>query len=227
MIKNIALIFATEREASPFLSVLKNKKITKTPYAEFYEGNFINKKIIIAVSGVGKIKAALTTNALKEKFFINYIINIGYAGLLNKDITEKGGILIAIDAVQYDFDLSAVDNCPVGYQQDVDSVFLACDTNVIKLMKKSNFDVAFGRVASGDKFLSDKHDSDSLRSTFNADACDMELASILFVSKLNQISVSSIKIISDVVGNEDNYYNTGNIIKKAIDITVFLLNNLD
>lgn len=224
--KKPAFIFATENEAMPFLSSMQGTVIHSLPYCKIFEGIFAGTNILLAVSGIGKIKAALAANALIEKFSVTYIINLGYAGLLNKEILKKGGIFIATDSVQYDFDLSALDNCPAGYHQDIGMTFLECDKKMLSTVKKKNFNAAFGRVASGDRFLSSPLESEKLINEFSADVCDMELAAIMFTAKLHNIPVFAVKIISDVVGNEDDYYEAGDLIKKTVEIAVFVLNNI-
>ena len=53
----------------------------------------------------GKVNSARTAQILIDNFNLDYIINIGVAGGINKDL-QIGDIVVGKALVQYDFDLT-------------------------------------------------------------------------------------------------------------------------
>ena len=54
-----------------------------------------------------------------------------------------------------------------------------------------------GTIASGDQFICDSGKKEYIKSTFNAIACDMEIASMAYVCYINNVPFCACKAISD------------------------------
>ena len=92
----IGLVFATYIEAEPFIIGLNLKQKEKKPFP-IYE----NEKIILTLTGIGKINSAVATTLLINKYELAILLNLGAAG----STTEKykiGDILHIKNCVEYD-----------------------------------------------------------------------------------------------------------------------------
>ena len=56
-----AFVFAMEKEATPLLNIIKVTSKETVAKKTIYHAEFKNKKFIIAVSGIGKVNATVTT----------------------------------------------------------------------------------------------------------------------------------------------------------------------
>lgn len=188
----IGIVVALESEAKSFFEIIENKSPVSISGKKGFIGKVENKDIIILISGIGKVNAALTTQIIIDKYSPDYILNFGTAGGMNN--TAKIMQYYLIDkCCQYDFDVSELDGVPVGYIQDYDCVYFNC------YIEKNNF-LPLGTVASGDRFNNDLKDI----KTINDIPCnlrDMEGGAIGQVCTANNVKLVMIKGVSDVYGS--------------------------
>ena len=83
------------------------KKSTTVAGMEFVEGKLKGKYVVIVKCGVGKVNAGICADLLINHFGCSRIINTGVAGSLNNAI-NIGDIVVSVDAVQHDFDATAL-----------------------------------------------------------------------------------------------------------------------
>ncbi len=69
----------------------------------FHEGEWGGRRIVLALSRVGKVSAALTTALLLERFGVERVIFTGVAGALDPRL-RVGDVLIADRLLQHDMD---------------------------------------------------------------------------------------------------------------------------
>ena len=79
---------------------------------DFHVGKYCGNSIVLVISGIGKVNAAVCTQVLIDHFGVDYIINTGCAGAIHPEL-GIGDILISTDAVQHDMDVSALGD-PIG-----------------------------------------------------------------------------------------------------------------
>ena len=92
----IALIFATMTEAKPFVQGLVLDKTENAPFSVFEKG-----RIVLVISGIGKVNAAMATAYCCQTFHPSLICNLGAAGATN-DSFALGDILHVTEAIEYD-----------------------------------------------------------------------------------------------------------------------------
>jgi len=73
---------------------------------EFFRGKLYGCEIVLVKCGIGKVNAALCTQALIDKFAPEFVINTGVAGSMDAS-AGIGDIVVSTDLVQHDFDASA------------------------------------------------------------------------------------------------------------------------
>ncbi|MBO4356110.1 MAG: 5'-methylthioadenosine/adenosylhomocysteine nucleosidase [Clostridia bacterium] len=177
----------------------------------FHKGKIGENEVTAVVCGIGKVCAAAITQLLIDRFDADCIVNTGVAGGIG-DGLEVGDIVVSEDAVQYDFDLTAI-----GYAQgympclnqgkDNFSRFVA-DTKLTDDYLRSankclkNGKAVKGRILSGDRFVADNSLKNYLKSTFAGTAVEMEGAAIAQVCYLNKKPFTLVRAISDLANEE-------------------------
>ena len=168
---------------------------------EFLKGTISNSEIILVESGVGKVNSARTTQILIDKFDVDLIINVGSAATAS-DKLDIRDIVIGKKLVQHDFDITAFGH-PKGFISNVGQ-YLESDTNLIEKMKtiikeveNKEFKIVIGTIASGDIFCTEIGMKNKIKTKFDADAIEMEGASIAQVCKLDNVPFVVIRGISD------------------------------
>ena len=168
---------------------------------EFLKGTISNSEIILVESGVGKVNSARTTQILIDKFDVDLIINVGSAATASDEL-EIGDIVIGKKLVQHDFDITAFGH-PKGFISNVGQ-YLESDTNliekmetIIKEVENKEFKIVIGTIASGDIFCTEIGMKNKIKTKFDADAIEMEGASIAQVCKLDNVPFVVIRGISD------------------------------
>ena len=195
----IGIIVAMKEELDKLLIYLSNKKETNIKGINIYKGNINNTECIIALSGVGKVNAARTTQIIIDNYNINKIINIGVSGSCTKDL-NIGDIVIADKLYQYDFDITMF-NHNLGYVPLVGD-YIEIPNKIIKdFINKVNQKISIGPLASADRFVSNIKDKLELNNKFNDIACDMESSAIGQVCYLSKIDFLIIRSISDTLND--------------------------
>lgn len=197
----IGIIGAMELEIEQLKKAMTLENTTQKAGMDFYQGTLNDCPVVIVRCGIGKVNAAICTQILADLFQVSCVINTGVAGSLNATL-DIGDILVSVDALEHDMDVS-----PLGYEPGVIpqldcSVFRADEhlrTLALSCCQKVNPEIQVlpGRVVSGDQFIADKEVKDRLISFFHGDCAEMEGASIAHTSYLNGLPFVIIRAISD------------------------------
>lgn len=197
----IGIIGAMELEVNQLKQKMTLANTKKKAGMEFFEGTLNGCQVVIVRSGIGKVNAALCTQILADDFQITHVINTGVAGSLNATL-DIGDILVSTEALEHDFDVSAL-GYDLGVIPQMDcSIFKADETLqklAIEACKKVNPDinVLSGRVVSGDQFIAGKEIKNKLVTVFQGDCAEMEGASIAHGAYLNNLPFVVLRAISD------------------------------
>lgn len=199
--KKIGIIGAMELEVEQLKSALSNATTTEKAKMTFYEGTLGNTEVVIVRCGIGKVNAALCVQILADLFGVTHIINTGVAGSLNAAL-DIGDIVVSLDAVHHDMDVSPLGYAP-GIIPQMDESFFKADEKLVSLAVSScqkvnpDIHVKTGRVVSGDQFIAAADVKNRLIETFHGDCAEMEGASIAHGCYLNSIPFVIIRAISD------------------------------
>ena len=98
---------------------------------DFHVGKYCGNSIVLVISGIGKVNAAVCTQVLIDHFGVDYIINTGCAGAIHPEL-GIGDILISTDAVQHDMDVSALGD-PIGTIPRLAESYFRADEMLVKL----------------------------------------------------------------------------------------------
>jgi 5'-methylthioadenosine/S-adenosylhomocysteine nucleosidase len=154
-------------------------------------------------TGVGKVAAAMNTQAGIDRHNPAGIVFVGVSGALAPDLHVMDA-MIGTDAVQWDVDLTAFGSEP-GQLND-GRRFIRMDELGTRLALEAAQDLGVparpGRIASGDTFLADPNKSRWIRETFGADTVEMEGAAAAQVADDRGIPIVIIRVVSDSAGSE-------------------------
>lgn len=215
----IGIVVALKKEAEKTISLIKEVKITEIAQKKVYEGTLFDKKVVLILSGIGKVNAAIATQILIDKYNVEFIFNYGTAGGIDSSVKICSYYAVE-SACQFDFDLRDIDGVPLGYIQDFDTATFPANTHKIDFLEKK-------KLASADRFTESKKDTDDILS-LGCNLRDMEGGAIAEVCFANKTPLCIIKGVSDVVGSNSTsmqyYQNAKNIgdgfpeiIKKVIE----------
>ncbi len=204
--KTIGIIGAMAEEIAHLKEKLHQVTTVKAAGLEYFHGSYGGNNIVLVVSGIGKVNAAVCTQAMIDRFDVDCVINTGVAGGL-MDGLHIGDILISADAVQHDMDTSALGD-PVATIPRLSESYFPADAELIRLAQEAaaesdeEYQVVVGRVASGDQFIGTKAGKERIRSIVQGDCAEMEGAAIAHACWLNGTPFVVIRAISDDANEE-------------------------
>ncbi len=187
----IGIVVALEKEAVAVLPLIEEKKEKLLAGKKVIEGKLFNKDIVLIFSGIGKVSAALSTQALIDNYSLDYVFNFGSVGAVNQKIKVNQFYLVD-KCMQFDFDVREIDDVPLGYIQDYDRVFFETTKVEAKLEK-----VVLG---TSDKFTSKKEIIEEIIAC-GVDIRDMEGSAIAQTCTSNGIKLIVLKGVTDVYGS--------------------------
>ena len=200
----IGIIAAMEKEISTIKAAIENMETVKCGGIDFYIGKIGEKEIVAAQCGIGKVFAAMCAQAMILKFSPDCIINTGVAGSLTRELKILD-CMIADSVVQHDMDTSAIGD-EVGMISGINVVEIYTSRNVSELLmaaaEKCSVHIAYGKIATGDKFIAEDADRDRIRNVFRADCCEMEGGAIGQVCYVNKVPFGIVRTISDSFGED-------------------------
>ena len=204
--KKVGIIGAMDVE----IALLKESAVImsreKIAGMEFYSGTLGSSDVVIVKSGMGKVNAGICAQILITHFGVNEIINTGVAGSLNPDLNISS-LVIAVDCVQHDFDVSYINFAKGEIPYTGKFAFETNNKLRAEIMKAAKKFAPFrnvieGRICTGDQFIHDKSQKESIIKNFGGDCCDMESGAIAQVCYLNKIPFAIIRAISDSADSE-------------------------
>ena len=201
---DIGIICAMNVEVEGLSAAMTDKEVMHMSSIEFICGKIADKKVVMAVCGIGKVFAALCTQTMILGFSPDIIINSGIAGTLTGKLAI-GDAAIALKAVQHDIDTTALGDEP-GMIAGLNMVYVPTDENVTNQLAECvrglKIKCETGTIATGDQFINDSKKKAELVRKFGAIACEMEGGAIAQVCYVNKVPFSILRVISD--GGDDN-----------------------
>lgn len=197
----IGIIGAMDEEISVILSEMNNISEYNINNIKFYKGKIYDKDLVLVKSGIGMVNSSIITTLLIKEFDVNKILFSGVAGSLNKNI-NVGDIVIADSLVEYMFDATEF-----GYEigqipRMENSVFKSENLlNKIRDILK-NDSIFYGKILSGDKFVSNLEEKEKIGKKFDALAVDMESAAVAHCAYILGVEFAIIRSISDSLNSD-------------------------
>ena len=222
----IGIIVAMQSEAKNLKKDIVNPIIKRISNVEFTIGKIYDKDVCVAVSGIGKVLAAITTEAMILNFNPDFIISTGVAGGLDSSL-KIGDIAVANKLVQHDMDTTSLGDAK-GLISGINKVYFETDndlTNIIlKAIEDQNINYKLGIIASGDTFINGNK-GDVIKNEFNAISCEMESASVSLVCYQNNVKFACFRAISDN-GDDNSNNDYSDNLAKACEISNIIIKEI-
>lgn len=176
-----AVIGAMLPEIELLRSRLQDTTVHTVGAFTLYEGRLNGKRIILTLSGIGKVNAAVATTLAVQRFGADYVINTGSAGGLAGGLAV-GDVVIGSETAHHDVDVTAfgysrgqVPQLPARFSAD--PVLVEVARNAAQAFPLAT--VHSGLIVSGDRFIHDSGSAAAIRSDFpDVQAVEMEAAAI-------------------------------------------------
>lgn len=222
----IGIIVAMQSEAKNLIKDIVNPVVKSISNVEFTLGKIYGKDVCVAISGIGKVLAAITTEAMILNFNPNFIISTGVAGGLDTNL-KIGDVAVAKNLVQHDMDTTSLGDAK-GLISGINKVYFDTDTDltniIIKALDNQKVNYKIGTIASGDTFINGKK-GDTIKNEFNAISCEMESASVSLVCYQNNVKFACFRAISDN-GDENSNNDYSSNLTKACEISNIIIKEI-
>ncbi len=224
----ILVLCAMKEEVSEISVDIRNKERISYFGIPFYEGLLKGKKVLVGMTGVGKVMSAMVLQKLIDIYSPEAVIFAGIAGAVNPEL-EIGDIVVSEDCLQHDLDASSL-GFRIGEIPYTGMRIVKADKALFEAAmsyESRGVKLKAGRILTGDQFISEK--SEERRKFFTeqlgGDAVEMEGASVGFVSSMNNIPFVLVRIISDRAdGNAPS--NFGSFLHKSSEMIAEIVNHI-
>jgi adenosylhomocysteine nucleosidase len=216
------ILGAMPQEVALMMRSMTVHKTYEAGLRTFYEGEWGGQEIVLALSRVGKVSAAVTTLLMLERFGASHIIFTGVAGAVDPAL-RIGDVVIANSLIQHDMDASPLpafqrfeipllgktyfESEPEFHQRTASAATHYIDKQFaadVSEERRITFGITKpsvhrGIVASGDQFLADRVRTEELRNLIPGVLCtEMEGAAVAQVChEMGGVPSSVIRVISD------------------------------
>ena len=199
-VQTIAVVGAMEQEIELLRESMANVKHVSFGKFSAYEGELAGKRMVLVLSGIGKVNAAVSTSWVIHQFAPDCIINTGSAGGLGKGL-KVGDVVIGETVAHHDVDVTAF-GYVWGQVPQLPAVF-ASDANLIRQAEKAaqvfeGAAVTKGLIVSGDRFVHSSEGVAEIRNHFpEVKAVEMEAAAIAQTCHQLEVPFVIIRAVSD------------------------------
>lgn len=198
----IGLIAALPDEINAVSSRMSKVSTRTIAHVEFRSGHLGDEEIVIALSGVGKVSAAIASTLMCQLYQPSALISIGVAGGLCQD-QNIGDLVISNRIVQADYSTEFIDG--LAGRGKVFQAHPALIEQAKKAAEKSGLNWRLGDIATQDLFMADSEDYARLLGRFPDSACsEMEGGAVAQCARAFSIPALVIRTLSDVVAHEGN-----------------------
>jgi adenosylhomocysteine/aminodeoxyfutalosine nucleosidase len=197
---------AMPEEIAPILERVGDYTMTEVAGNKYYECSYAGHDLVIAYSKIGKVFSTLTAATMIEKFGAQKMLFSGVAGAISSDL-KVGDLIIGTRLCQHDLDITAFGH-PHGYVPE-GKQFVETDAELqtIGQMVADEMGVIVkkGVIATGDQFVADPVRKTFIETTFQADALEMEGASVTVVCDALDVPVFILRAISDAADMDASF----------------------
>lgn len=196
---------------------IEERKVQTIEGMPFVTGKLKGRHVVLALTGIGKVNAAMTATLLLEHFKPDEVLFTGIAGGINPDLLP-GDIVIAEKTAQHDLGRMTPDgmfnrgmrNPLTGIRNPV---FFPADSELLKLAEASGKRIKLdsikagstvripkiitGIVVTGDVFVASPSKKIELREKLRADAVEMEGAGVAQICWQHTVPYLVIRSLSD------------------------------
>lgn len=202
----VGIIVAIKDEKKALNSALNTVSEETFFKRNFVVGNLCGIRVVIGLSGVGKVNAAVTTAVMIHRYAPTWIVNSGIAGGLVKTM-EAGDLILASELLYHDANVVGL-GCRPGQLPGLPARFPA-DTflleRAVETLQGKSLRLFKGLVVSGDSFISSGASLKKITEVFpEAVAVDMESAAVAQVCYEQGVPCGVLRAVSDTPHQSGN-----------------------
>jgi adenosylhomocysteine nucleosidase len=224
----VALIVALDEEARGVARHLAPSAVS-SPHLAIWTGDIEDAPVVLVVSGVGKVAAALAMQFVCDVYQPRCAITFGLAGATESD-SQTGRLIVASGAVQHDMDGRPLTEAR-GVIPSLGKAIFAADEKLSKSLRHATEQiaadpeaVAYGLVLTGDQIVTSRAVRDALLREFPQGLCfDMETAAVAQAAEQNGIPWAALRMTSD---SADESFNLDHVISFGIDTAADLFDQI-
>lgn len=198
----IGILSAMDIEHEQLVALMDEKREMATAsFRRWTHGRLGGNKVALAVTGIGKVNAALGASEMFRSFEPDVLISSGCAGGLGREVAVKD-VVVGSEYAYHDVDCGFGN--AIGQVQGLPPVFKA-DERLLAAAEamRGRLDVNLhtGLMVTGDQFIAGESRIAPIRANFpNALACEMESAALAHAAYLAKVPFISFRVISDTPG---------------------------
>src|SRR5258708_4961041 len=224
----IAILVALEVEARTLIRTLARSRIS-SPQISVWEGVVESKGVVLVITGVGKVSAAMAAQFICDVFPPQCFLAVGLAGATDSD-GQRGRLIVASGALQHDVDARPFTDAK-GVIPSLGKTVFPADPPLSEKLRHAAESVVddpqivrSGVVLTGDQIVSARVVRDGLLADFPDGACfDMETAAIAQVAHQNGVPWAALRITSDAA---DENFNLPEVLEFGIDTAADLFDQI-
>ena len=224
----MALVVALEEEAHVLSRRLAPAAIP-APHLSMWAGVIEATPLVLAVTGVGKVAAALATQFVCDTYRPRCVITFGLAGATDGD-SQTGRLIIASGALQHDMDARPLTDAR-GVIPGLGKAMFAADPTLSEYLRRASelivenpAIVTTGLVLTGDQIVTSREVRDSRLRDFPEGMCfDMETAAIAQVAHQNGIPWAALRMTSDAA---DESFNLDEVLSFGVNTAADLFDRI-
>ncbi len=222
------IVTAMKEEADIIINRFNLKETKKLKNLVIFEWERENEwekeNIVLALTGIGKIGAAIGTSYIFENYQVDKLLNIGIAGSLGNIDVRVGDVFLPNTFIQHDMYLPFE-----GDHLDYAKAPIFLEYAIGENLDLNKFGLVMNGVClTGDQFIDNEEKVNELREDHGADLCEMEAFSILSVAReydaLDKCVV--IKAVSDGANSEAKDAHMDNLefaMNNSVDVLELIL----
>ena len=224
----LAIMGAMQEEIAPLLDLIGEYEEISYADNTYYTCKYASHDIVIAYSKIGKVFSALTASVMVQKFGAEILLFSGVAGAISREL-KVGDLIAATKLAQHDLDITAFGH-PFGYVPE-GAVYIEANRKLLATAQEvaSSLGVTLreGIIATGDQFVADEERKDWIGTTFNADALEMEGASVAVVCDAFDIPFFILRAISDAADMDASFSFDAFLESSAKESAKFMIKMVD
>lgn len=224
----LAILVALEVEARELVRHLASSSVS-SPVLSVWEGLVEGAPVVLVITGVGKVSAALAAQFTCDRFEPESFLVVGLAGATD-GTRVRGEVIVASGALQHDVDARPFTDAK-GVIPSLGKTVLASDPALSERLRRAA-ELVIGKpgivrsgiVLTGDQIVTSRVVRDSLAADFPSGVClDMETAAIAQVAHQNGIPWAALRITSDAA---DENFNLKDVLGFGVDTAAALFDRI-
>jgi adenosylhomocysteine nucleosidase len=198
----VALFAALDEEARALARHLP-RAATSSPHLAIWEGAIEATPVVLVVTGVGKVGAALAAQFICDVYHPRCAVTFGLAGATSSG-RHAGQLIVATGALQHDMDARPLTDTR-GVIPSLGQAIFGADPMLVQGLRQAAHRIiddprliSSGLVLTGDQIITSRAVRDGLLQEFPEGLCfDMETAAIAHVAHQNDLPWGALRMTSD------------------------------